>query len=101
MKELEPEILCTASCSDDDAPLTPQLYTTEGVLEGDEMESSHPRKDARDRGSSGGECDRGECKHCLSNSAIANSLPSSASCSPASRWGSYSMEPPWPHEYGA
>lgn len=60
MKGLEPEILCTASCSDDDTPLTPQLYTTEGVLEGDEMESSHPQKDARDRGSFGGECDRGE-----------------------------------------
>lgn len=60
MKGLEPEILCTASCSDDYAPLIPQLYTTEGVVEGDEMESSHPRKDAGDRGSPGGEVDRGE-----------------------------------------
>lgn len=65
MKELEPETLCTPSCSDDDAPLIPQLYTTEGVVEGDEtdddeMNSSHPRKDARDRGSSDGEGDRGE-----------------------------------------
>lgn len=101
MKGLEPEILCKASCSDDDALLTPQLNTTEGVVEGDEMEFSHPRKDARDTGSPDGEGERGESKHFLSISTIANALPSSASCPPASRWGPYSMEPPWPHEYGA
>lgn len=60
MKGLEPEFLCTASCSNDDAPLKPQPYTTEGVVEGDEMESSHPRKDAKDRGSPHGDSDRGE-----------------------------------------
>lgn len=60
MKELEPEILCTASCSDNDAPLISQLYTTEGVVEVDEMESPHPPKDARDSGSSDEEGDRGE-----------------------------------------
>lgn len=60
MKGLEPEILCTASGSNDDAPLTHQLHTTESFVEGDEMESSHHRKDAKDRGSSDGAGDRGE-----------------------------------------
>lgn len=60
MKGLEPEILCTASCSDDGAPLTPQLYKTESVMEVDELESSPPRKDAGDKGSPEGEGDRGE-----------------------------------------
>lgn len=59
-QELEPAILCTTSCSDDDAPLTPRLETTEGVMEGDEMESSHPRNDGRARGTPGGEGDCGE-----------------------------------------
>lgn len=60
MKRLELEIPCTASCSDDDAPLTPQPYTMEGVVEDDEMEPSHPRRDAKDRGSPDGKSDRGE-----------------------------------------
>lgn len=60
MKGLEPEILCPASCPDDNAPSTPQVYTTEGIMEGDEEESSQPREDARDKGSPDGEGDRGE-----------------------------------------
>lgn len=60
MQELEPAIMCTTSCSDDDAPLAPRLETTEGVMEGDEMESSHARKGGRARGTRGGEGACGE-----------------------------------------